>query len=101
MLNDGWRTKRVQIEQLFNQYKMQQLAVSENGGNVKNEQLVDQQQSSSAQSSTLVVDPKQIEESVASDLIAFIGIGQSEQERQQLDFSNGKVGVTFLRAQLL
>lgn len=63
------------MEELYKQYKLQGKA--------------DQQGESSEQ--------EKLEDSVAGELVAFIGIGApSDQEKQQLDFANGKVGINFV-----
>lgn len=74
LLGDGWRSKKILVDQLYAEYKRQQ-----------NDGDPNAQPGSSSQ------DVTKIEDSIASELVTFIGIGNSEQEKQQLDFSNGKV----------
>jgi hypothetical protein len=69
LFGDGWRKKKAEMEDLYKQYKLQG----------KNDQPYSSEQ-------------EKLEDSVAGELVAFIGIGaHSDQEKQQLDFANGKV----------
>ncbi|CEF70961.1 p53-like transcription factor, DNA-binding domain and Immunoglobulin-like fold domain and Immunoglobulin E-set domain and Beta-trefoil DNA-binding domain and LAG1, DNA binding domain-containing protein [Strongyloides ratti] len=65
---DGWKYKKRQVEELYRKYKM-----------IRGQQNV------------VMTDHEKVMDQLASDLVAFIGIGSpSEQEKQQLDLSNGK-----------
>uniref|UniRef100_A0A0K0G542 DNA-binding protein LAG-1; Lag-1 protein (projected from Caenorhabditis elegans ortholog lag-1) n=1 Tax=Strongyloides venezuelensis TaxID=75913 RepID=A0A0K0G542_STRVS len=65
---DGWKYKKRQVEELYRKYKM-----------IRGQQNV------------VMTDHEKVMDQLASDLVAFIGIGSpTEQEKQQLDLSNGK-----------
>lgn len=72
LFGDGWRQKRAAVDTLYRQAKTEQ-------------------EHSAGPSTSQPTDLNKIEDQIASELVTFIGIGQSEQEKQQLDFSNGKV----------
>ncbi|CAI5446847.1 unnamed protein product [Caenorhabditis angaria] len=71
LLGRGWQLKKERIFQLLKAYK--------------------NHQKSQGQQPEIGLEQEQIQEQHSAELVAYIGIGSSEQEKQQLDFSSGKV----------
>ncbi|CAB3410060.1 unnamed protein product [Caenorhabditis bovis] len=69
LLGKGWQNKKENLMQLYKAAKTQQ---KQQGG------------------PELPPEQEQIQDQQATELVAYIGIGSSEQERQQLDFSSSK-----------
>jgi recombining binding protein (suppressor of hairless) len=71
---EGWRRKKLEMDELFKQCKL-----ANNKDSANEIELTDQEK---------------VEDAIASELCAFIGIGApTDQEKQPLDFSNGKVNI--------
>ncbi|VDO82576.1 unnamed protein product [Soboliphyme baturini] len=85
LLGEGWKRKKQQIEFLNNPHKqVQKITSIPHASNVPGSAV-------SLLPCSGAEDPQQlIKDSIASDLIAYIGICESEHEKQPLDFSSGK-----------
>ncbi len=87
MRGAGWKRKKEEIEKLYSQFKQIQAA----GSSVVGASASSPGPGDSAGGVSNSGQQEKLEDSVAGDLVGFIGIGNSEQEKQQLDFSQGKV----------
>lgn len=78
LFGNGWKLKKAEIQRLYDEFKQSERAAS-----------------AQCSSSTNQTPLEKIENSVASELCTYIGIGNSDQDKQALDFSGSKVVFPF------